>query len=188
MTEKTLVRIINLMQNKWKKLGEKVLFKGKYQTLFQKDFQLPNGRIHSFEVSQGYQASIVLAFTQEGQVIVEKQFRTGPERIFYELPAGMVDPGEAPEETALRELGEETCYTGNLEFVAEVYPAAYAATVEYVFVAKNCYKSRDLSFDDGEYLETIIMPLQEFRQILKSGLVLNTHAAYLGLDHLGMLS
>lgn len=175
------------MLNKWRKLEEKVIFEGRYKTVIEKQFQLPNGGFYNFEISKGHQSAIVLPFTREGQLIVEKQFRAGPEKVVYELPAGILEDGETPEDGIVRELGEETGYVGDFEFVAEVYPSAYSNAVEYIFVAQNCYLDRKVVFDDGEYVDTLLMPLSEFRDLLKTGQVLNSEAAYLGLDYLGRL-
>ena len=54
-------------------------------------------------------ASIV-AVTEEGRVLIVRQYRPAVERYTLELPSGIVDPGEAPAESARRELLEETGY------------------------------------------------------------------------------
>ena len=189
MTEGFFESLLHLksMISKWCKLEEKSIFQGTYTSLILKTFRLPNGLVHEYEISQGHRSAVVLAFTQDGLLIVEKQFRAGPEMIGYELPAGILEEGELPLEGIIRELGEETGYTGDFEFVTKAYPSAYSNAVEYVFVAKNCHKEIATSFDECEHLETILMTLTEFRQLLKSGKVLNPHAAYLGLDYLNLL-
>lgn len=175
------------MLSRWKKLQEKIIFQGKYNTVLSKDYELPGGNRHTFEVLTSTSSCVILAFDQSGQVIVEKQFRAGPERILFEPAAGAIENGETPEQAAQRELLEETGYAGDLELVANIHRWAYSSDIEYIFVAKNCRKIAETVFDDGEYVETILMSLTEFRQLIKSENFLNAESAYLALDHLNLL-
>ena len=52
----------------------------------------------------------VVATTPDRQLILVRQYRPAVERVTLEIPSGLVEPGEAPAETALRELREETGY------------------------------------------------------------------------------
>jgi ADP-ribose pyrophosphatase len=54
----------------------------------------------------------VVAITDEERVLIVRQYRPAVERDTLELPSGLVDPGETPEESARRELLEETGYQG----------------------------------------------------------------------------
>ena len=54
----------------------------------------------------------VVALTEEQRVLIVRQYRPAVERDTLELPSGLVDPGETPEEAARRELLEETGYQG----------------------------------------------------------------------------
>ena len=54
----------------------------------------------------------VVAITEEQRVLIVRQYRPAVERDTLELPSGIVDPGETPEEAARRELLEETGYQG----------------------------------------------------------------------------
>ena len=60
----------------------------------------------------------VVAFTHDGRVVIVRQYRPAVEHHTLELPSGLVDPGETPEETARRELLEETGYeAGEVELL-----------------------------------------------------------------------
>lgn len=52
----------------------------------------------------------VVAFTEDERVVIVRQYRPAVEHHTLELPSGLVDPGETPQETAQRELLEETGY------------------------------------------------------------------------------
>lgn len=67
----------------------------------------PLGAFHSLA-----QADYVntLALTAAGDILLVEQYRPAQERLTLELPGGLVDPGEAPADCAMRELAEETGY------------------------------------------------------------------------------
>src|SRR5690625_4771034 len=65
-------------------------------------------------------AVCVLAI-QDGRVLGVEQPRPVIGSGTWELPAGIIDPGETPEQTALRELAEETQLTGELQFLTSFY-------------------------------------------------------------------
>lgn len=46
--------------------------------------------------------------------MLQKQWRAPADAVVIEIPAGLMDPGESPEECALRELREETGYVGKV--------------------------------------------------------------------------
>jgi mutator protein MutT len=61
-------------------------------------------------VIQGPDFVVVVAITEQGQILLVRQFRVAAATVTLELPAGHVDPGETPEQAARRELLEETGY------------------------------------------------------------------------------
>jgi ADP-ribose pyrophosphatase len=65
----------------------------------------------------------VLALTPDERVLIVRQYRPAVERYVFELPSGLVDPGESPEQAARRELLEETaCQAETLEVLDPMLP------------------------------------------------------------------
>jgi ADP-ribose pyrophosphatase len=65
----------------------------------------------------------ILAVTADQRVLCVRQYRPAVERYTLELPSGLIDPGESPGETALRELLEETGYqAGTVEVLGPMLP------------------------------------------------------------------
>lgn len=67
---------------------------------------------------------VVVALTTEGHLLMVRQFRPAVGAVTLELPAGHVDPGETPEQSARKELYEETGYdAATLELIATLSPS-----------------------------------------------------------------
>lgn len=81
--------------------------------LRQQRFRLPNGNeIADYWISEYPPWINVVAVTPEDQVIMLRQYRPGIKDVHYEIPAGVVEPGEDIEAAARRELAEETGFGG----------------------------------------------------------------------------
>jgi ADP-ribose pyrophosphatase len=152
-------------------------------------FELPDGAQAPFDIMIGMQTAAAFALTSDKKVIIAQQFRPGPQLVMPELPAGLIEKGEEPQAAMERELLEETGYTaGTLTYLGPTHKDAYSNTVHHIFVATDCVKTTDtLVLDPTEFIEPILVPLDEFRKIMKKGLLTNTTAAYMGLDYLGLL-
>jgi ADP-ribose pyrophosphatase len=79
--------------------------------VFADDVELPDGRrVDGFLRVEGLSYAMVFALTDDRQVLFLRQYKYGPDAVVLELPAGYLEPGEAPEAGARRELLEETGY------------------------------------------------------------------------------
>ena len=109
-----------------------------------------------------------------------------------ELPAGLVgdvagQEGEALEVAARRELLEETGYeAGGITLVATLHQNSRTRP-GHTLVALDCVPSGEQQLDDFEDCEVVVVPLAEFRSLLRSGQITTAEQAYLGLDSLGLL-
>jgi ADP-ribose pyrophosphatase len=99
-------------------------------------------------------AVAVLAMLDNGDLLMERQFRYAPQREFIELPAGKIDHGEDILLTAQRELLEETGYiASDWTHLTTAWPCIGYANerMEYFLARGLTYQGRQL--DDGEFLE-----------------------------------
>ncbi len=115
-------------------------------------------------------AVAVIAVTDEGKLLLERQFRYALGKVLIELPAGKLDPGELPAECAQRELIEETGYRAEeLRHLGTMHPAVgYSDERIELFFARGL-KHEGHAFDHGEYLEVIEWSLEEAEEAVVRG-------------------
>ncbi|MFA6422343.1 MAG: NUDIX hydrolase [Candidatus Buchananbacteria bacterium] len=170
----------------WKKIKEEP-FNAGYRKLLKKTFQLPNGQVKDFDIKREGPAVCILALDEDKNVILTKQYRPGMEKILLEMPGGVVEKNEKPEEAVKRELLEETGYAGDIKFVGTSYDCAYSTMVRYNFVATGCQKIAEQNLDESEFIEVIKISLPDFRNHLRSGELTDVESGYMGLDFLNLL-
>jgi ADP-ribose pyrophosphatase len=111
----------------------------------------------------------VVATTPDQQIVLVRQYRPAVERVTLELPSGLLDPGETPENTARRELQEETGYVArHVEHVGTLIPD----TGRY----ENrlwCYVAPDVELAAGhaapeEGMEPVLVDLRDLPDLLRS--------------------
>ena len=130
-----------------------------YQGLFLKvrrdKARLPDGSIHGREWVVHPGASAILALADDGRVLIERQFRYAMQQVYVEIPAGKIDPGETPLQTARRELLEETGYTAKQwALLTRIHPAiGFTNEIIDIFVARELGARETRNLDHGELLE-----------------------------------
>jgi ADP-ribose pyrophosphatase len=168
----------------WRKLSEETVY-SRYRRVVNKRFRLPSGELVDYEIKDEDDMVAVLALTAADKVVLVRQFRPGPEAMLLELPAGVVEDGADPAETAAEELLEETGYSGRIEPAGTLLEEGYSNRTKHVFVARECRRERDP--DDPSLTEAVLVTLPELRAHLRGGRMADVDAGYLALDHLGIL-
>ncbi len=171
----------------WEELSRETILEKYGRGLEKVMFRLPDGKEREFYLKKEGNAICALAVTKADEVILTKQFRPGPKKILFELPGGGMQKGESPEDAIARELLEETGYAGKVQFVTRLYSCAYSSQHRHCFVVTECEKVAEQSLDEEEFVETILVSLQKFREILRSGNMTDVASGYLGLDFLRSL-
>jgi ADP-ribose pyrophosphatase len=116
--------------------------------------RLPSGRESKREVIEHHGAVCLVPVTDEGRVLLVRQFRKPAEESLLEVPAGGLEEGESPEECAARELMEECGFRpGKLAPLYEAYLApGYSTEMMYAFLATDLAPEK-MQADDDESIE-----------------------------------
>jgi ADP-ribose pyrophosphatase len=168
----------------WRKLGERVVYE-RFRRILSRTFELPSGAATDFEILDGNDTVAVLALTDDDRVILVREFRAGPEEVVLELPGGLIELEQTPEEAARAELLEETGYEGELTAAGTMLHDAYSTWRKHAFAATRCRKVAEPA--EGELTEPVLMSLGEFREHLRAGRLTDVDVGYRVLDHLGLL-
>lgn len=134
--------------------------------------RLPDGALAQREYIRHPGAVAILALTDAGEVVLERQFRYPLARDFIEIPAGKVEPGEDLLETAKRELLEETGYwASDWRRMTTIHNAiGYSDEKIEIYVARGL-EMRGQKLDAEEFLEVFTMPVPEAVAMVRDGRV-----------------
>ena len=129
------------------------------------------GEEHDFFVLESSPWVNVIPLTEGGDVVMIEQYRHGIRDITLEIPGGLVEPGDTPEEAARRELREETGYGGGeLVELGFVHPnPAIQNNRCHTFLAKNVLPLGIQEMDDKEDIEVVLVPLGQIRALIRDG-------------------
>lgn len=156
----------------WKRIEPTTTTQVGWMTITSKTFQMPDGKIKQFDCvyPDDREFTVCLPVTTEGKIVIARQFRPGPERWFDDFPGGFVDEGETSSQAIERELLEETGYqAANYEYLGYYHKDAYLNGKWHAFIAYDCKKIAEPNLDEGEYIDTVEMSIDEVLASAKRG-------------------
>jgi ADP-ribose pyrophosphatase len=144
------------------RISGEVVYAGKFFKVYRDAVRLPDGTQAAREYLRHPGAVAIVALTQQGDVVLERQHRYPLGRDMVEIPAGKLDPGEDHLETGKRELLEETGYVAaNWIRLGLVHNAiGYSDEGIELWLATGLEK-RTAALDVGEFLEVFTLPFAE---------------------------
>jgi 8-oxo-dGTP pyrophosphatase MutT (NUDIX family) len=152
----------------WRVRASQVLLERRWLKLVEQRVVTSSGaEIDEFHLIQAPDWVAVVARAHDGRVILVDQYRHGFGGVSRELPAGVIDPGEAPLEAAQRELREETGYVadGWTALATVSTDPSRSTTRAHFFFASNAEHVADFA---GEESEHVVVALQAPRELLAS--------------------
>ena len=157
---------------KWNILASEQLINRPWMKARRDTVQLPNGKVYDEYYVLSYPKWInVIAETEDGKLILERQYRHGLGIVSTEICAGVVEQGEAPLHAAQRELEEETGYTGgNWEEIMTIAPnPGVMDNLCHCFYARGVKKTSNQHLDETEDIDVFLCPKEEVKQMLLRG-------------------
>lgn len=132
--------------------------------------RLPDGKQATREFVTHPGAVVMIAELPSGKLLFERQFRYPLDRVFLELPAGKIHPGEDILLTARRELQEETGYVAeHWHYLGVIHPCiGYSDERIEIFFAQGLSHVGH-ALDEGEFLEVHELHLDEAMQAVRDG-------------------
>jgi len=161
------------IHKKWETLQSRNVFvAAPWIRVAKQQVRLPDGRVvddyHQIDLGD---YAIVYAQTDDGRVIVERQYKHGIGKVTLVLPAGKIEPGECPLIAAQRELLEETGYR------AEHWNALgkfgingnYGCGNANIFTARGARPVAEANSGDLEEIEVVLMDPDELLKLIRDG-------------------
>ena len=175
-----------IKERQMKKFEEKTIqtkrvFKGKVISLQVDDVLLPNGKESKREIVKHPGAVAVIALTADDRIVFVEQYRKPLERSLLELPAGKMEPNEAAEKTARRELEEETGYTTeSLTYITSFYTSpGFADELIHLYYTDRLIRLKEpVALDEDEFVEVRYFTLEEAEQCVVNQEIYDAKTAY----------
>lgn len=152
------------MSYKEKTIKSEKIYSGRILTLKVNTVEMPNKKYSKREIIEHPGAAVVLPVLPDGRILLVKNYRSAIGRTLLELPAGLIEAGEEPKQTAQRELQEETGYeAGEMLYLFDTFTSAgFTNEKQQFFLAKDL---RFISKEIDEEIESIaLLTLDELLQ------------------------
>jgi ADP-ribose pyrophosphatase len=151
-------------------LARREIWQGSVGRFGEEDILLPDGRRFSLGILKHPGACAVVPLLADGRVVLLRQYRHAVRETLWEIPAGKIDPGEALETCARRELQEETGYrAGELVPLGSIcVTPGYSDERIHLFVARKLTPGQQ-ALTQSESIQCTQLPLTEALRMAEDG-------------------
>ncbi len=150
------------------------IYRGRRLSIETREFTLPNGKTKERVVVHPGGAVAILPVVGEDCYLI-RQYRFAVDDYIFEAPAGTIDEGEEPHETAYRELIEETGMKAET-FVPKgwIYPSpGYTDERIWLYLAEDLSPCSDYQMDDDEVIEVVRVPVRDLQAMIADGSIVD---------------
>lgn len=154
-----------------KRINRELKYQGVVLSVYADTMQMPDGRTAIWDYIHHNGAAAVVPVTDDGKILLVKQFRNALDRVTLEIPAGKLDyPGESRIDCAYRELEEETGYrTDHLEYLMSVNTTVALCNERIeIYVAEHLIPSRQ-HLDPDEFVDVEAFELEDLCEMIYRG-------------------
>ncbi len=158
--------------SRWERLDERLQARTRIFELLAVTYRHPvRALTREFSVIRAPDWVNVVAHTPDDRLVLVRQFRYGLGEFSLEIPGGVIEPGEDPVAAGLRELREETGYTGGqARLIGSVHPnPALQSNRSHFVLVESATRSHDLAWDADEEMEVTVLPVPEVLALARNG-------------------
>jgi len=165
------------MKNLYKKLSEETVLQTDRITIKHDRFLLREGDERDYFYAEFGGGVMVVPIMTDGKMVFVKQYRYLRERSGIEFPGGLVDKGEAPQVSAVRELLEETGMASeeiiNIGCISD--SKSFIKGQIHVFIAKDAEVVSKQKLDETEEIEVVYRREDEIKDMIQRGEIWDSH-------------
>ncbi len=158
----------------FKLVSSQVLFDNPYAKVILDTLEYEGVQRPYFYLTSPVEAVATVSLTDNGCIILTRQYRHPVGKVIYDLPAGHLEPGENALQGARREFEEETgYYPRHMEELGyyNQFPGVLRAATNLFFATDLMQTSQHL--EAGEVLETVHMPIKDVLQLILNGEIID---------------
>ncbi len=163
------------MPDKQERIGRKLIHKGNIVEFHEDQILLPDGRKTTYDFVKHIGAAAIVPITDDGKILMVKQYRNAIDSYTLEIPAGGRDSIDEPTiDTAYRELEEETGYRTDLlvPLVSLNTTVAFCNEKIDIFVANHLILSHQ-NLDDDEYIDVVAYDVEDLIKMIYDGRIVD---------------
>lgn len=156
----------------YERLSREVNYEGKIVEMCTDRIALPNGKVVEWDMVHHKGAAAILPVDADGNLVMVRQFRNGPQQEILEIPAGGLNPGEDCRTCAIRELEEEIGFSaGEVHHLIDLYTTvAFCDEKIGIYYTEELFPSRQ-HLDEDEFVVIEHHPLEEVVDMILNGTI-----------------
>lgn len=156
----------------WRRLESRKVLDNRWMEVYIDRVELPDGQPYDYTVIRRFADGVAaLVFDEENRLLLEREYRYPVDEVIWQLPGGLLAPGEEPLAAMQRELAEETGYVAeSWEYLGAFWdnPALTAMKI-HLFLARGPHNSADTHFDRAEFLEVTWRSWDWVKEAVRTG-------------------
>ncbi len=154
----------------YRTISSSTVYTGKAFSVSQEEVELPTGSIVKRDIVRHPGAVVILPITDNGQLLLVRQYRHSVGKSILEFPAGTLDPKELPLNCAKRELAEEVGQqAAEWQALGTLFPApGFCDEKQHLFIARALSPFR-LPGDEDEIIEVEALNIEQVESAIISG-------------------
>lgn len=148
----------------------RTIFQGRLLDLGIETIQLPNGKHVELEIIRHQGAAGALPLHDDQSVTLVRQYRHAGGGMHYEIPAGLLDPGETPLQSAARELAEEAqLKASKYNHLSTIHTTpGFSDERVHIFLATGLSEAKAKP-DEDEFIDVVRIPMAAALQMVREG-------------------